>query len=242
MNEELGARFQRFTKYYPGVAPSRKISQTSPPEPFKTYTDVPVVQLPTPTTLSAPLQQLLKQRKSVRHYERKALTPEEVGTLLWAAGGVRSHEGNYYFRTAPSAGALYPLETYVAANRVEGIPAGIYHYRVREHLLEEINKGEKGADFAKACMGQDFLFQAPLVVAWTAVFARAEWKYGDRAYRYVYLDCGHVAQNLALAACAMGLGSCQVGALFDDKVNSLLGVDGEKESILYMSSVGAPGE
>jgi len=242
MSEDVGARFQRCTKYYPGVTPPGKMSHTSPPPAFKTYQGVPVVRLPNPSTLSVSLHQALTERASMRRYGRRPLTSEEVGTLLWAAGGIRNRQGAYLFRTAPSAGALYPLETYVVVNRVEGLTPALYHYRVREHLLEEVSTGEKGAELARAGMGQDFLYQAPLVVAWTALFARSEWKYGDRAYRYVYLDCGHVAQNLALAATAMGLGSCQVGALFDDAVNTLLGVDGEEESILYMSAVGPAGE
>ena len=93
---------------------------------------------------------------------------------------------------------------------------------------------------ANAALGQTTCARAPVVFAWTAIFARTTCKYGQRAYRYIYLDAGHIAENLALAAVSLGLGTCQIGALFDDEVNRLLGVDGVEESIVYMSVVGVP--
>jgi SagB-type dehydrogenase family enzyme len=145
---------------------------------------------------------------------------------------------DYELRVAPSAGALYPVETYLSVQKVEGIGQGIYHYNVRLHELDLLRSGDLRFDLARAALDQDFLAEAAVVFAWTAVFPRSKWKYQERAYRYVYLDAGHIAQNVALAAVALGLGSCQVAALFDEEVNALLGVDGKEESIIYMTAVG----
>ena len=122
------------------------------------------------------------------------------------------------------------------------MPPGIYHYSIADHRLELVRKGALGEELARAALDQGMCARAPAVLIWTAVFERCRWKYGERAYRYVYLDAGHVAQNLSLAAVSLGLGSCQIAATFDDEVNELLGVDGEEESVLYMSVVGRPRE
>jgi SagB-type dehydrogenase family enzyme len=148
--------------------------------------------------------------------------------------------GEYALRSAPSAGALYPVETYLSVQMVEGIEPGIYHYGVRDHELELLQPGDFRAEVAKAALDQGFLAEAAVVFAWTAVFARSKWKYKERAYRYVYLDAGHIAQSVALAAVALGLGSCQIAALYDDEVNAILGVDGKEESVVYMTALGRP--
>ena len=93
---------------------------------------------------------------------------------------------------------------------------------------------------AHSALDQDMAYSANVVFVWTALFERSKWKYKQRAYRYVYLDAGHIAENLALAAVSLGLGTCQIGALYDEEVNALIGIDGERESILYMSTVGYP--
>jgi SagB-type dehydrogenase family enzyme len=125
-------------------------------------------------------------------------------------------------------------------NRVEGVGAGVYHYSVREHCLDVVSKGDASSGIAIAALGQKMCLEAAAVIVWTAVFQRSKWKYGQRAYRYIYLDAGHMGANLALAATGIGLGSCQVGALFDDEVNKMIGVDGTRESVVYMSVVGKP--
>jgi SagB-type dehydrogenase family enzyme len=116
----------------------------------------------------------------------------------------------------------------------------VYHYDVRGHALERLTAEDPSVRASEAALGQRFTASANVVFVWTAVFGRSVWKYAERAYRYVYLDAGHIAQNVALAAVALGLGSCQIAALFDEEVNALLGVDGEAESVLYMTAVGRP--
>jgi SagB-type dehydrogenase family enzyme len=144
----------------------------------------------------------------------------------------------YGLRTAPSAGALYPLELYLSVQNVSAIESGLYHYAVEPHQLEGLAKGDFRLRVARAALDQEMAYAASAVFIWTAVFERSKWKYRQRAYRYVYLDAGHSAQNLALAAVALGLGSCQIAAIYDDEANELLGVDGVTESTIYMTAVG----
>jgi SagB-type dehydrogenase family enzyme len=123
-------------------------------------------------------------------------------------------------------------------NRVEHIDPGIYHYTVDMHELEHLQAGDFRIQVAQSALDQEMAYHASMIFIWTAIFERSKWKYKQRAYRYIYLDAGHIAQNVALAAVALNLGSCQVGALYDDEVNALLGVDGTEECVVYMTVVG----
>jgi SagB-type dehydrogenase family enzyme len=168
------------------------------------------------------------------------LDASDLSQLLWASQGITGEVGGFGLRTAPSAGALYPVETYLVIHEVETIDPGVYHYDVEHHQLEQLRIGDFRAQVAHAALDQRMAAQANVVFVWTAVFGRSKWKYKQRAYRYVYLDAGHVAQNLALAAVGLDLGSCQIAALYDEEANELLGVDGVEESTIYMTVVGKP--
>lgn len=168
------------------------------------------------------------------------MTIEQLSYLLWASTGIQRREDGYEFRTVPSAGALYPIETYLVVNNVEDLDQGIYHYNVKGHFLEELKQGDFSDDIARAALDQQMCADAAAVFIWTAIFKRSKWKYGQRAYRYIYLDAGHIAENLALATAGLKLGCCHVAALFDDEVNSIVDVDGVEESTIYMSAVGHP--
>ncbi len=170
------------------------------------------------------------------------MTSAQLSYLLWAIAGIQRSIGDFHFRPAPSAGALYPIETYLIVNNVDGISKGLYHYAIRPHALEELKTGDLGNDIVRVAQGQKMHAEAPVAFIWTAIFQRSKFRYHDRAYRYIYLDAGHIAQNLALTAVGLGLASCQVGAYFDDEVNSLIGVNGTEESVIYMSVVGWQGE
>jgi SagB-type dehydrogenase family enzyme len=187
-----------------------------------------------------PLWETIKERRSVRNFSDEPMDKSHLSQLLWASQGITADYMGYELRTAPSAGALYPIETYVSIQNVEGIEPGIYHYGVLHHELRQLQLGDFRSTVARAALDQDFLTTANVVFIWTAVFERSKWKYKQRAYRYVYLDAGHIAQNVALAAVALGLGSCQIGALYDEEVNSILEIEGEQESVLYMTAVGYP--
>ena len=239
MAEGIGDRFQGETKYIRDKLPAGYLDWGKKPGPYKAYPDAPKVKLPKPAGAGGmPIWEAVGKRRSVRDFRSSPLSATDLSQLLWASQGVTRVMGEYALRSAPSAGALYPVETYLSVQMVEGIEAGIYHYGVREHELDLLRTGDFRAAVAEAALDQGFLAEAAVVFAWTAIFARSKWKYKERAYRYVYLDAGHIAQNVALAAVALGLGSCQIAALYDDEVNAVLGVDGKEESILYMTALG----
>ena len=239
MAEGSGDHFQGETKYIRDKLPAGYLDWRKKPGPYKVYQEAPKAKLPAPERAGGmPVWEAVGRRRSVRDFRRSPVSTEDLSQLLWASQGVTKVMGEYALRSAPSAGALYPVETYLSVQMVEGIEPGIYHYGVREHELELLQPGDFRAGVAKAALDQGFLAEAAVVFAWTAVFARSKWKYKERAYRYVYLDAGHIAQSVALAAVALGLGSCQIAALYDDEVNVILGVDGKEESVVYMTAVG----
>ena len=209
----------------------------APPDRYKRLGGGEVVALPALAGLpTMSVAQALAQRRSLRTYADRPLTTDELAWLVHAATGLTSPEE---LRTAPSAGALYPIETYVAVNRVEGLRAGLYHVDVRARALEPVRTGSVAGDLALAGLGQDFLRRAPVVVVLTGLFQRTRWKYRQRHYRYVCWEAGHIAQNLYLAAEAAGLGACVVGAFLDGTTNDLLRVDGRHEAALGLVAVGA---
>jgi SagB-type dehydrogenase family enzyme len=239
MGKTVGDDFQKSTKYTRDQSFGGNLNWADKPEIYKSYPSSRTVQLPNqlqePNILFA---DVLKRRRSIRVFSTHSLSKVELAFLLWASTGIQRIEHGYEFRTAPSAGALYPIETYIAANNVEDVKEGIYHYDIRNHRLEEVKVGSFGDALAHAALGQAMCADASVVFIWTAFFRRSKWKYGQRAYRYIYLDAGHIAQNLALAAASITCGSCQVGAFFDDEINLILGVDGKEESSICLSVVG----
>jgi SagB-type dehydrogenase family enzyme len=241
MNRYIGDEFQMGTKYYRDRMSGRGLDWASKPDLYKEYPNSRKIELPLKTKIETlDLDEVLRKRKSIRHYADEPLGIDHFSFLLWAASGIQRVEGSFAFRTAPSAGALYPVETYMVAGRIEGLVAGIYHYSVKQHCLETLREGDFRNEIAMAALGQKLCIEAAAVIVWTAIFQRSKWKYDQRAYRYVYLDAGHMAENLALAATGIGLGSCQIGALFDDEVNNIIDIDGIEESVIYMSVIGKP--
>jgi SagB-type dehydrogenase family enzyme len=128
----------------------------------------------------------------------------------------------------------------VVANNVKSLEPGVYHYAIQSHQLELLEQRDLRRQISAATLGQTMCATAAAVFIWTAVFGRCKWKYGQRAYRYIYLDAGHIAENLALAAVSLNLGTCEIGALYDDHVNAIIGIDGTKESTICMATVGSP--
>ena len=129
---------------------------------------------------------------------------------------------------------------YVVANNIRTIEAGLYHYSIRNHQLEQLRNGDLRQQIAAAALGQGMCAAAAAVFVWSAVFERCKWKYDQRAYRYIYLDAGHIAENLALAAVSLNLGSCEIGALYDGQANAIVDVDGVDESVICMAAIGVP--
>lgn len=237
MKKKAGDEFQQNTKYFRNKMIERP-DWSIQPELYKTYPNSKIINLPKPFILSITLDETLRKRKSKRNFTSKAITIEQLSYLLWASTGIQRKEMGFEFRTAPSAGALYPIETYIVINNVESLSKGVYHYSIKGHFLEEIKSGDNSSNIAKAALDQDMCADAAVVFIWTGIFNRSRCKYGQRAYRYIYLDAGHIAENLALSSTGLGLGSCQIAALFDEEVNKIIDVDGFDESTIYMSVVG----
>ena len=239
MKSGIGDRFQKETKYSRYSMDFSGLNWRNPPELYKSYPNSKKINLDFPKVFSKiSLNEVLNKRRSIRNFSEKSITKQQLSSLLWASTGIQRKELGFEFRTAPSAGALYPIETYLIINRVKDIPNGIYHYSIKDHLLEELKIGDFGIDISKAALDQDMCKKAAAVFIWTAIFNRSKWKYSERAYRYIYLDAGHIAENFALTATALSLGNCQIAALYDDEVNEIIYVDGGSESVIYMSVVG----
>ena len=237
--EDSGDQFQHEVKYHRGRLPAWQLDWMRKPETYKRYPTVPKVPLDEPQLEGGmSLWEVLRRRRSARHFKDESITKADLSQLLWASQGITKVSHGFGFRTAPSAGALYPIETYLVVNSVEGMEPGLYHYVVDTHELDQLRVGNLRIQVAQAALDQEMAYHANVVLIWTAIFERSKWKYKQRAYRYVYLDAGHIAQNVALAAVALKLGSCQIGALYDDEVNALVGVDGVAESVVYMTVVG----
>lgn len=234
-----GDLFQKETKYTRRNVPAGMMGGVYPPQPYKRYEHAPVLPLPDPLTEGGrPLWEAVRRRRSVRRYAERPLTVPELSQLLWATQGITAHRGGYALRSAPSAGALYAVETYLVVNALEGVEPGAYHYEVGVHRLAELKRGRFGPLVAAAALGQSKLERCAVVFIWSAVLPRITWRYHQRSYRYIYLDAGHIAQNLALAAAGLDLGTCQIGAFFDDELNEFLALDGTAETVLYLSAVG----
>ena len=241
MGETIGDDFQTTTKYLRNKSLGGNLDWTNKPEIYKNYPSSKIIQLSNQfPEATINFEQVLKRRKSIRTFSTKPLSKVDLAFLLWTSTGIQRTEHGYEFRTAPSAGALYPIETYIAANNIEDIEKGLYHYNIKKHLLEEIKLGNFGNKLAHAALDQQMCADASAVFIWTAIFRRSKWKYSQRAYRYIYLDAGHIAQNLALAATTINYGSCECGAFFDDELNSILEIDGTNESTICLSVVGHP--
>jgi SagB-type dehydrogenase family enzyme len=190
------------------------------------------IALPAPQTSGGkPLQQLLQQRRSVREYKNTTLTLSQLGQLLWAAQGITHPQG---LRTAPSAGALYPLEMYLVANNVETLDPGVYRYQPQRHQLNLHREGDFSKALARAAYAQSWLRQAAVVFVITANYEKTTVKYSKRGERYVHIEVGHAAENLFLQAEALDLGTVIVGAFYDDEVTDVLQLPADVSPLLLI--------
>lgn len=190
-----------------------------------------IVSLPEPNlTGSMVLEQAITARRSQREYLSKPLTPEQIGQLAWVAQG--QAPGSKY-RTAPSAGATYPLELFVVTEQ------GLFHYLPAKHALQKLAERDLRSALASAAWGQGFIEAAPMTLVFAAEFTRTTTRYGKRGVRYVYMEAGHAAQNVHLQAESLGLGSVAVGAFDDASVSKVLALPDRLEPI-YMVVVGHP--
>ncbi len=202
---------------------------------YKAYGRLKEIKLPMPASISqVSLQKALESRKSTREFSSKAISGKDVSTLLYWTAGIKKNktlENRFY----PSAGARYPLETYILAQNCQ-LEKGLYHYYVRNNSLEKL-LSLKTFNFNQY-FNQHWIPRAGVLVILTAVFKRNTIKYGDRGYRHILIEAGHLAQNLYLVATAQNLSVCAVGGYNDKKFEELLDIDGLSESIVYILAVG----
>ncbi|MCJ7553289.1 MAG: SagB/ThcOx family dehydrogenase, partial [Ignavibacteriaceae bacterium] len=180
-----------------------------------------IIQLPAPNYKSnTSIEEALQKRRSVRDYSNKPLSLSEVSQILWAAQGITDETDG--LRTAPSAGALYPLEVYLVAANVEELIAGIYKYDPQDHTIKKIAEGDKRAEISNAALRQNAIEEASALVIITAVYERTSVKYGKRSERYVNMEVGHVGQNIFLQAVSLGLSTVMIGAFGDEALKQVM--------------------
>jgi len=238
-----GREFMEKTKYrYIGKSDQQR-GVPQPPLEVPAEPGKAVIDLPSPASFDIPrvdLRTAIEQRQSVRQYVHDPITLDELSFLLWCTQGVKKvHGSQATFRTVPSAGARHAFETYLLVNDVEGLEPGLYRFLALSHRLQQLNADPVlRAKVNAACFDQQFILRCGAVFLWTAVPYRMTWRYGERGYRDLHLDAGHVCQNLYLAAEAVGCGVCAIAAFDDDAMHMLIGIDGENQFLIYLATVG----
>ena len=210
--------------------PAPPATKSSPPDARR-------IALPKPAARSVDFKSLLESRRSVREFSKDRLALADLAFLLWAAQGMV----DTHFRTAPSGGGRYPLETYISAANVAGLEPGIYRYEPATHSLVVIDENPKSPEkLLAACYGERTAAGAAAMLVWTATPYRTEWKYAFTAHRMIAMEVGHACQNALLAATALGLGACPLLSYHQSAIDKWLGVDGRDEFVIYLAAIGQP--
>ncbi|MFW9821846.1 MAG: SagB/ThcOx family dehydrogenase [Candidatus Thorarchaeota archaeon] len=238
--DKYGDDFQQKSKYYRGKLPQHRLDWSIKPKAYKVYFNaektLPLPKLEFDENIK--FWKVILNRQSTRKFKKEPISKSQLGFLLFGMTGLTRIFPNYAFRTVPSAGGLYPIEVYPIINNVKDLHQGIYHYNIHDHSLELLKEGDFRVEIAEACLDQQFVFNSAVNFVWTALIERSKWKYLQRCYRYIYLDAGHIGQNFYLMAEALGLGACTIGAIFDDELNTLLEIDGQTETAIYVGIIG----
>jgi len=243
MNDEkedfYGEVFQQKSKNIRGIGRA-SVSDQSRLDLYKTYENaISRISLPEPE-FSADIQfwDIIQKRQTTRAFKRDPISIMDLSLLLFGMSGLTRKFPKFAFRTIPSAGGLFPIEIYVVANNISDVEQGIYHYNIEKHELELLKQGDFTKTIVDACYGQRMVEKSAVNFIWTAMIERTRITYKERAYRFIYLDCGHLGQNFYLAAEALGLSACVVGAYYDDEINEILELDEKKEFAIYMGIAG----
>ncbi len=244
MTSGIGRQFMKKTQYrHMGPSDQQKGLPQPPLELTPPQSARETVDLPKPATIelgAMSLRQAIEARRSLRQYADTPLSLAELSYLLWCTQGVREiTSGKATFRIVPSAGARHPFETTLLVNWVEGLDPGLYWFVASGHRLVKL-EAEPGIAkrIVQAAYNQEFIAKSAVTFIWIADTVRTTWRYGERGYRYMHLDAGHVCQNLYLAAESIGAGCCAIGAFTDEAMNELLGLDGVDQFVIYMGVVG----
>jgi SagB-type dehydrogenase family enzyme len=192
-----------------------------------------LINLPTPVfTGTTSVEEAIQKRRSIRNYSDEPLIISNVSQILWAAQGI-TQEG-YELRTAPSAGALYPLEVYISVSNVKDLSPGLYKYRPKSHTLKKISEGDKRKEILNAALQQDAIENSSAIVIITAVYERTAVKYGQRAERYVHIEVGAAGQNIYLQSVSLGLGTVMMGAFNDEAIKKVLNLPKDEYPLVLM--------
>lgn len=196
------------------------------------------------TPINNHFSEVLLKRRTARNYDLQVfLSLEELSWLLWTSQGIKSYseKAGITTRNVPSAGSRHPFETYLAVQRVDTLTPGLYHYIAQKHALELVNPDLNVLTaIGDACYRQKQVANAAVNFIWVAEVYRTSYRYQERAYRYLFLDAGHVCQNLHLACESINYGLCSIGAYKDNEANAAVGVDGLERFVIYLASVGKP--
>jgi SagB-type dehydrogenase family enzyme len=213
---------------------------------YKQYPNLPRVKLPAIESIpqnNRTFDEVVSSRRSLRDFADLDIDLNELSKILHQTYGITGEMPGKNgvrldVRSAPSAGALYPAEIYIAVRKVSGVEPGIYHYNVPNHEIELLIQGDLTEKMQEVCGGQEYVRRASVVVLISGVLERTKLKYGERGYRYVLLDIGHLGQNLYLSCASMGLAVMTTCAFFDDEANKLLHIDGVNEAAMYVAFIG----
>jgi len=213
-----------------------KMLTTLMSQAFKIYTLMDQVSLP-PTSPQQQLENLIVNRRSIRHYAGTNMSQEELARLLYYSYGITDKRRN--FRAVASGGGLYPLEIYAAALKVDDVEQGIYHYNIEHNCLDVISRGDRLAELKESIWFEDIeIDDAAALFVVTSIFERSTLKYQDRGYRMILMEAGEVAQNMTLVANSLNLGVCLVGGFNDNNLSKILEIDGSHEAPLLPIVVG----
>ena len=243
-----GYEFVQETKYPNLSEPDQQAGKPQPPYEIPLEVGKILIDLPKPDAIdlgSFDLRTAIEMRRSLRRYTEDALSLEELSYLLWLTQGVKKIDEKRHvtWRTVPSAGCRHPFETYLSINRVGDLKPGCYRYASVEHQLVALDISDTfNQKLTDACLGQRQVATSAVTFIWAAVPYRTIWRYSERSYRYLYLDAGHVCQNLHLAAESINCGICAIGAYDDDAADQLMGFKPPEMYVIYLASLGRRGK
>jgi SagB-type dehydrogenase family enzyme len=243
VKKTIGQEFMKQTRpQYLGISPQAE-GDPQPPLQIPIPAGAHTMDLPAPgeiETLAIDLRTAIEERRSVRHYGDGSISVNDLSMLLWLTQGVkRVTDRPSTSRTVPSAGSRHAFETFIVANRVDGLAPGVYRYAAIENRLIEVDLSADVRDKVfNACFKQVHVRNCAAAFFWAAIAERMLWRYVERGYRYLLLDAGHVCQNLYLAAQTIGCVASAVASFIDDDLNKVFGLDGENQFVVYGGTVG----
>lgn len=244
MLEQNGYEFVEETKYANISESDQGQDKPQPPYEISLEKRRPLIDLPDPPSIELgtyDLRKAIEIRRSLRRYTDDSLSMEELSYLLWLTQGVKKIDEKRHvtWRTVPSAGCRHPFETYLSINRVDSLDPGLYRFAALEHKLVALEYSDSfNEKLTEACLGQRQVKTSAVTFIWAAVPYRTIWRYAERSYRYLYLDAGHVCQNLHLAAESINCGICAIGAYDDDAMDQLMGFTPPEMFVIYLASLG----